>query len=68
MDTLTIDVRGLPDDRVHELEQLIEKWKQGGWAGIKPAATKRRKVDPSEFPSFRTKLTGPLTRALAYEL
>jgi hypothetical protein len=28
MDTLTIDVRGLSDTKVRELEQLIEQWKQ----------------------------------------
>ena len=28
MDTLTIDVRGLSDEKIRELEQLVEKWKR----------------------------------------
>ena len=67
MDTLTVDVRGLPDEKVRHLEQLIEEWKQEERLEIKPVTVKKRKVDPSEFASYKTKLTGPLTRELAYE-
>lgn len=67
MDTLTIDVRGLPDKKVRELEWLIEKWKQEENAELKPAEIRKRKVDPSEFTPRLTKFKAPLTRALAYE-
>ena len=67
MDTLTVDVRGIPDERIRQLERIIEQWKKEEQPIIKPMAIKKRKVHPSEFPSYKTKLTGPLTRELAYE-
>ena len=67
MDTLTLDVRGLPDERVRQLQQLVDIWKRKERPDPGPVGTAKRKVDPSEFRSFKTRLTGPLTRALAYE-
>ena len=67
MDTLTVDVRGLPDEKIRQLQQLVEDWKHEEKSQIEPVAIKKRKVDPSEFTPSLTKLKGPLTRALAYE-
>ena len=66
MDTLTLDVRDLPDEKIQELQRLIERWKHEATPAIEPAPVTKRKVLPSEFVPFKTKLTGPLTRALAY--
>ena len=67
MDTLTIDVRGIPNKKIRQLQRMIEQWKKEEQPPIKPVATKKRKVDPSEFTPHLTKLKGPLTRELAYE-
>jgi hypothetical protein len=67
MDTLIIDVRGLPDEKIQELARKIEQWKRETRPAIDPAPIKKRKVFPSEFVPHKTKLKGPLTRALAYE-
>ena len=67
MDTLTLDLRVLPDERVQQLRRLVKSWKQEATPAIKPALIKRRKVDPSEFTPGLTKFKSPLTRALAYE-
>ena len=66
MDTLTVDVRGLPKNKVHELERLIERWKQEHLTG-EPVPIRKRRVDPAEFVPRKTKVKGRLTRALAYE-
>lgn len=67
MDTLTVDVRGLPDDKIQELEQKINRWKQEAeLPGSLPLVEKRR-VDPSEFVPRLSKLKAPYSRALAYE-
>ena len=67
MDTLTVDVRGLPDETIQELEQKINHWKQGAQlaGGLQPI--KKRRVDPSEFVPRNSKLKAPYSRALAYE-
>lgn len=66
MDTLTVDVRGLPDEKVQELERIIERWKEEHLTeGSVPI--KKRRVDPSEFTPRLTKFKSPLTRDLAYE-
>ena len=67
MDTLTIDVRDLPDEKVRELQQKIERWKQEESTTPEPGGIKKRKVDPSEFVPGLTKFKVPLTRALAYK-
>ncbi len=66
MDTLTLDVRNLPDEKIQQLRRLVESWKQEKPAEG-PAPIKKRKVDPSEFTPGLTKFKAPLTRALAYE-
>ncbi len=67
MDTLTVDVRGIPDEKIRQLQRMIEQWKQEERNEIRPVLIKKRKVDPSEFTPHLTKLKAPLTRALAYE-
>ena len=67
MDTLTVDVQGLPDEKIQELERKIERWKQEVQPATEPAPIKKRKVDPSEFIVRDSKLKAPYTRALAYE-
>ena len=66
MDTLTLDVRDLSDEKIQQLRQLVESWKQEKPV-IEPALIKKRKVDPSEFTPSLSKFKAPLTRALAYE-
>jgi len=67
MDTLTLDVRDLPDGKIQQLQRLVESWKQEIKAGIQTAPIKKRKVDPSEFIVRDSKLKAPYSRALAYE-
>lgn len=64
MDTITLDVHDLPDEKVRELQRMVERWKREA-SGAEPP-TKRR-VDPSEFVPRDSKLKAPYTRALAYE-
>ena len=67
MDTLTLDVRNLSDEKIQQLRRLVESWKQEAKPAIEPAPIKKRKVDPSEFTPSLSKFKAPLTRALAYE-
>ena len=66
MDTLTLDVRNLPDEKIQQLRQLVESWKQEKPA-TEPSLIKKRTVDPSEFIVRDSKLKAPYSRALAYE-
>ena len=66
MDTLTLDVRDLSDEKIQQLRRLVESWKQEK-TSIELALIKKRKVDPSEFTPGLSKFKAPLTRALAYE-
>ena len=66
METLTLDVRDLPDEKIQQLRQLVERWKQEKPA-IEPSLIKKRTVDPSEFIVRDSKLKAPYSRALAYE-
>lgn len=65
MDTLTLDVKNLPEEKIRELRRLVEHWKREA-AGAAPAIGKRQ-VDPSEFAARDSKLKAPYNRALAYE-
>ena len=67
MDSLKIDVRGYPDEKIRELEQLVERWKQEAQAVGQAKSMVKRRVEPAEFVPRKTRLKGPLTRALAYE-
>ena len=66
METLTLDVRDLPDEKIQQLRQLVERWKQEKPAEG-PSLIKKRTVDPSEFIVRDSKLKAPYSRALAYE-
>ena len=67
MDTLTIDVRGLPSEKIQEIKQKIELWKQENQLASVSTPIKKRKVGPSDFIVRDSKLKAPLARALAYE-
>ena len=61
----TIDVRGLPKEKVDYLQQLVRRWKQEQ----KPtAAQEGDDVKPSDFTVQKSHIIGgKLTRAMAYE-
>ena len=63
----TLDVRGLPEEKVQYLQELIERWKQQEQTTDAPTPIKKRKVDPSEFIVRHSNIKGELTRAMAYE-
>jgi len=67
MDTLTVDVRGLPDEIIQELEKKIDCWKQQARLPGNLQPPEKRRVDPSEFVPRNSKLKAPYSRALAYE-
>jgi len=68
MDTLKVDVRGIPDEKIGELERLIERWRQEARITDEPVSIKRRKVDPSEFIVKESDVIGgEVTRAMAYD-
>ena len=68
METLTLDVRGIPDEKVHYLQQLIERWKRESQPADAPPKIVKRKVDPSEFIVKKSHIIGgELTRAMAYD-
>ena len=67
MDTLMVDVRGFPSEKISQLQRIIDRWKQEEEAGDQEEQIEKRWVDPSEFVPRKTKLKGKLTRALAYE-
>lgn len=57
----TLDIRGLPREKVKYLEQLIQKWRQ----------EEKDQQDGEEeeivFPTHKSNVIGKLTRAAAYE-
>ena len=61
----TIDVRGLPKEKVDYLQQLVRQWK---WEQ-KPAPTQEEDdVKPSDSTVVKSHIIGgKLTRAMAYE-
>ena len=68
MDTLKVDVRGFPDEKVCELERLIERWKQAAQATDGPQPIIKRNVDPAEFIVRDSDVIGgEVTRAMAYD-
>ena len=67
MDTLTVDVRGIPDEKIRQLQRMIETWRQEEKAKDQTELIEKRWVDPSEFVPRNSKLKAPYSRALAYE-
>ena len=67
----TIDVTGLPKDRIEYIKNMIALWKKqdnGAENAIPPVPDiPKRKVDPSEFAVTDSKLKAPYSRDLAYE-
>ena len=68
MDTLTVDVRNLPDEKVRELEQLIEFWKKAAQA-TKETTQPTGNTDAKEvtFTTQKSRVIGALTRHEIYE-
>ena len=62
MDKLTIDVQGLPDEKVRELQQMIERWKQQANEIPQPKTQEERTSDAIVFATHNSKVNGPLTR------
>ena len=69
----TLDIKGLPKDKVHYLQQLIKQWRMEQEAAQAPPANAlkpilKRKVDPSEFLVVKSQVIGgEVTRAMAYD-
>lgn len=64
----TLDVRGLPKEKVRYLQQLIERWRIEAPIPDIPKPIAKRKVDPSEFPAVKSRVIGSeITRAMAYD-
>ena len=64
----TLDVAGLPEERIQYLKSLIATWKgqSRDSDGLQPIA--KRKVDPSEFiVKDSDVIGGEVTRAMAYD-
>jgi hypothetical protein len=61
METLTLDVRGIPDEKVHYLQQLVERWKE-------QAKQKKKSGRVIEFATHDSDVIGgEFKRANAYE-
>lgn len=61
----TIDVSGLPHNKVAYLNQLIEQWRR---EGEPTEATPRSQQDePLHFTTQQSRVIGPLTRREIYE-
>ncbi len=67
METLTLDVQGVPEEKINYLQQLVELWK--GQAKARPE--EQRDVDdvkPSDFIVKHSNVKGGIvTREMAYE-
>lgn len=69
----TLDVRGLPKDKVSHLQRLIEQWREEPVAKQMqtpptPKPIIKRKVNPDEFIVKKSNIIGEkVTRAMAYE-
>ena len=64
----TLDVAGLPEDRIQYLKNLVVIWKARGEhsGGLQPII--KRKVAPSEFIVKDSDVVdGEVTRAMAYD-
>ena len=67
----TLNVGGLPEERIQYLKDLIALWKKHGAGEKTPGAPKpiiKRKVDPSEFLVVKSRVIGgEVTRAMVYD-
>jgi len=67
----TLDIRGLPEERVEYLKSLIELWKKDETEEQDqktPKSIVKRKVRPEEFIVKKSHIIGGnMTRAMVYE-
>ena len=67
----TLDIRGLPEERVEYLKNLIELWKKDETKEQDqktPKSIVKRKVRPEELIVRKSHIIGgKITRAMAYE-
>ena len=70
----TIEVEGLPEDKVSYLEQLIRQWRAEEQTQAEEEAhaeeqpeSEEEDVKPSDFIVKQSHIIGELTRAAAYE-
>ncbi len=67
LETLTVDVRGLPDEKIRELELLIEQWKQADLVAATGQKTDDSKAEQEiVFATHNSKVNGPITRDEIY--
>ncbi len=69
MDTVdALDVKGLPQEKVNYLQQLIERWKEQTKARPEEQREDEDDVKPSDFIVKHSNVKGGIvTRAMAYE-
>ena len=69
MDTVdTLDIKGLPQEKVNYLQQLIERWKEQAKARTENQPGDEDDVKPSDFIVKHSNVKGGrVTRAMAYE-
>ena len=66
----TIDVKGLPEDRIHYLKNLIELWRKQDEKRQQENEDKQSTADPDNdivFSTHPSKVIGPLTRDEIYD-
>ena len=59
----TLDVRGLPEEKVRQLEQIIKIWK----TEAETHEEYDEDVNPTDFIVRDSDIKGTLTRAMAYD-
>lgn len=66
----TIDVKGLPEDRIEYLKNVVELWKKQAQEHLQADDVERSLVEPDndiEFATHPSKVIGPLTRNEIYD-
>jgi hypothetical protein len=66
----TIDVKGLPEDRIEYLKNVVELWKKQAQERLQDDGVGRSSVEPDDdivFATHRSKVIGPLTRNEIYD-
>ena len=68
METLTLDVRGVSEEKINYLQQLVELWKGQGKARPEEQQGDEDDVKPSDFIVKHSNVKGGIvTREMAYE-
>ena len=67
METLTLNVQGVPEEKINYLRQLVELWKGQAKARPEKQQGDEDDVKPSDFIVRDSMIEGGVTRAMAYE-